>query len=245
MKHTEESKAKMRLRKHSPETRSKMSAALKGLQETSSWPGRPAGWKHTPETREKMRESALHRHRGKDKPIWNKGLTKEDPRVAQNGFAVSKTMKQKVAEGTLSFYNPTLEQRAATSARMSTQNPGGRCKWFQVGSESVQGTWERDLALRMEALGILWHKRKPNRSWKYTTPDGVQHRYTPDFFLPEANLKLEVKGYWWGQDRAKMELVRAQNPGIRLAVVEDDSFSQLLKISDKNEFIIEVSLLAW
>jgi len=172
---------------------------------------------------------------------WNKGKTKKtDPRVAGNGRALSKGIRKKISEGT---YNPppvlTLEQRGAASRRMSRNNPGGRCKWYTVDGRRVQGTWERDIATKMCELGLPWSKApgNGNLSWLYEDAQGKRRRYTPDFFLPDLGIQLEIKGYWWGEDKQKMAWVLEQNPESRIKIIEKDLFVELLACSDRTTFI--------
>lgn len=113
------------------------------------------------------------------------------------------------------------------SKKASARGGGGRCKWFKVAGQSVQGTWERNLALLFELLEIKWEKPKTNRYTFSYEMDGKTRSYTPDFFLPELDLFVETKGFWWGNDKEKMKAVFKSNPEIRLALVEKDSYLKL------------------
>lgn len=131
---------------------------------------------------------------------WNKGLTKEtDQRVLQNAMAISNTLQQQIKDR---IFVPTKmgeKARKVLSEKQSLQNVGGRCKWYSVNGIKVQGTWERDVALKLSDMRIIWVK--PSKSSfiiKYEM-EGKIKSYTPDFYLPEFNIFLEIKGYWWGQ----------------------------------------------
>lgn len=89
-------------------------------------------------------------------------------------------------------------------------------KWYKVknlkGEEfSVRGTWEVNVAKRLNNLGIYWIKAKPI-AYK---SDIIRH-YTPDFYLPLTNEYIEVKGRYTDADKLKMKLVVEQHPGIRI-----------------------------
>ena len=176
---------------------------------------------------------------GPQKEPWNKGLTKEDPRVRRNAESISLAHRQRVADG---IYTPpprTPAQLAQLSKRMSQKNRGGRCKWYEVDGRRVQGTWERDLAMKMDELGIEWKRlaARGNRTWRYADGSGKVRRYSPDFYLPALELQLEVKGYWWGNDRQKMDWVQAQNPEARIRIVEGELFRELLGSPDASAFL--------
>jgi len=126
--------------------------------------------------------------------------------------------------------------------RFMEENPGksqARCKWFKVDGRTVQGTWERDLALKMCALGIPWvrARQKGNRMWTYSDQKGIEHRYTPDFYLPNQGIQLEVKGYWWGRDKEKMDRVLSQNPTARIVVIEEELYRTLLVEPSEERFL--------
>ena len=87
------------------------------------------------------------------KPAWNKGLSKEtDNRVANNALAVSISTKGRPGRP------HTTESKRKISQKLSINNKGGRAKWYEVAGQKVQGTWERNVALKFEELGIEWKK---------------------------------------------------------------------------------------
>jgi hypothetical protein len=103
---------------------------------------------------------------------WNKGLTKEtDLRVANNALASGNALKGR--KGT----PPSEQNRRNTSIRMSLNNPGGKSKWYEVAGQKLQGTWERNIAIKLEELGIRWYKAKVNKDvWRYEL-DGKTRSY--------------------------------------------------------------------
>ena len=160
----------------------------------------------------------------KRRVAWNKGLTKEDPRVAKMAAKISKSLKGKKG-------HPLSEQQkrllsALQSERLkkgyadgSRDQHGGYCKWFEVDGVKVQGTWEfrtAKILSRWKYLGKIkdWF-RCPYRI-KYTL-DGKQHTYSPDFLVQRTDgteYILEVKGRQslvddvkWKATSASFELV--------------------------------------
>lgn len=122
------------------------------------------------------------------------------------------------------------EARARLSERQSLANTGGRCKWFKINNVCVQGTWERDVALKMTQLGIKWERPKTNQDiWKYTDDKGKVRSYCPDFYLPDADCWLEIKGHWWGDDKRKMEIVTHTYPQRRIVVLRETEIKQLMQ----------------
>lgn len=171
---------------------------------------------------------------------WNKGLTKEnDTRVKLNAESVSNTIKNKVLNGTYVPNRMSLEARRNLSTSQSLHNRGGKSKWYKVNNQLVQGKWERDLAILMTELSIDWFKPKTNNDiFNYKLNNKIKS-YTPDFYLKEYGIFLEIKGYWWGDDRNKMNLVLEQNVILKdnLKIIEKELFKQLLISKNKESFL--------
>ena len=56
----------------------------------------------------------------------------------------------------------------------------------------MDSKWEVDIARFLDDNNIMWERDKKHVFW-YTGTDDKQHRYYPDFFLPEYNLYLDPK----------------------------------------------------
>ena len=83
---------------------------------------------------------------------------------------------------------------------------------------SMDSTWEVACAKRLDELGIKW-MRNPNIKLKYLTRSHRVRNYIPDFYLPDHDLYIEVKGYWTDAARHKMKSVQALNP-VKLLILE-------------------------
>lgn len=129
-------------------------------------------------------------------------------------------------------YGPNImsdEAKERVSKWMSENNPGGKSKWYEVNGIKVQGTWERDFAHLLTEQNIKWQRGKPI---PYIISDNKKH-YTPDFYLPEYNVYIEIKGHWWGNDREKMDCVIEQHPDKRIIIIENKDFSAALALQVK------------
>lgn len=119
------------------------------------------------------------------------------------------------------------ETRQRMSKRQSETPTGGTCKLYSFKDQLLQGTWERNLAILFEWLGIEWLKlRGKGHSFAYTL-NGKIRRYTPDFLLPELSLYVEVKGWWSEDDIAKMGAMKEQYPDLNIAIVERKDYLTL------------------
>jgi hypothetical protein len=172
-------------------------------------------------------EGAEHKPHRNVIQAWNSGLTKfTDERVRRGSQSVSVSMKAKVNQG----WRPTgpgAEARKRLSISQTLHNRGGRCKWFDVDGQKVQGTWERDLAEHMSTIGLRWQKPSSEHIMRYVDDHKRKRRYTPDFYLSTLNVFMELKGFWWGNDRRKMELVMNVYSDVKIIIVERPQFVSL------------------
>jgi predicted nuclease of restriction endonuclease-like RecB superfamily len=92
----------------------------------------------------------------------------------------------------------------------------------------MDSSWEAKCAERLDELGVRW-ERTEDIKLKYIDKRAQTRNYIPDFYLPDYDIYLEVKGYWTTPARWKMRSVMDRNPGkIRLLEsLEDISALQL------------------
>lgn len=159
-----------------------------------------------------VKSNAFNRHvKACPKPVveqkprvaWNKGLTKEDPRVAKLATKVSESLKGKghpLSDEQKRFLSALQSERLKKGyADGSRGQHGGYCKWFEVDGVKVQGTWE----FRTANILSRWKQQGRVQNWSRCPHrityivDGRQHTYTPDFLVTRTDGSeyiLEVKG---------------------------------------------------
>ena len=74
------------------------------------------------------------------------------------------------------------------------------------------------MAERLDELGIKWI-RNPSIKLKYLTRSRRVGHYIPDFYLPDHDLYIEVKGYWPAAARHKMKSVQINND-VKILILE-------------------------
>lgn len=169
-----------------------------------------------------------------ERKIWNKGLTKE----THEGLA-KQSIKMKGKENGFLNKKHTKETKQKIGKKLSRNNHGGRCKWFKVqridGMEfNVQGTWERDFSNVLNIIDKDWIKigiGDSNHTFKWKDEKGNFHHYTPDFWSPRLQKYFEIKGYWWGEDKKKMQMVLEQN-NINLEIIRKKELKSYLKLTE-------------
>ena len=159
---------------------------------------------------------------------WNIGLTKfTDDRVKKNG----ETIRNRVITGEIIPHmrgkHLTEETKKKIGEKLTRNNNGGKCKWYSFykkdGNEiKLQGTWEVRFAKVLEIIDEDWIKigiGHKDHSYIWIDNKNIEHYYTPDFYSPKLNKYFEIKGYWWGDDKNKMEQVIKQYPSIKFDII--------------------------
>ena len=82
----------------------------------------------------------------------------------------------------------------------------------------MDSSWEAKLAVLLDRLEIKWD-RGDHLVLDYQTPRGRKRKYIPDFYLPDYDIYVEVKGYWTEAARHKMKDVQERNP-VKIIILE-------------------------
>jgi hypothetical protein len=108
----------------------------------------------------------------------------------------------------------------------------GRCKWYSHTKPSgetvrLQGKWEVVFAQYLDKSGIPYEAH-PKKKLKYTGSDGGSHTYFPDFYLPDQDAFVDVKGaMFYDLGLEKMRAVQACNPETPIVILTREGFSSL------------------
>ncbi len=76
----------------------------------------------------------------------------------------------------------------------------------------LHGSWELKYAQYLDANGIRWIRNKESFHYFF---EGTDRRYTPDFYLPDFDQYVEIKGHKTNKDDAKW----SQFPSYRKLVI--------------------------
>lgn len=87
----------------------------------------------------------------------------------------------------------------------SASNVNGRVKHIKYNDINLDSSWEYEVAKALDENNIKWERNK-NYSFKYFWND-KEHKYFPDFYLPDLNIFIEVKGYERERDLIKYKTV--------------------------------------
>lgn len=101
----------------------------------------------------------------------------------------------------------------------------GKCRWYSYNGVKYQGSWEFLTGLWLKESGKRFLCHTDVKRFEYVK-DGVNRTYCPDFYLPDEDRYLEVKGYFTEADKEKIRQVIATH-GIDVEVVDKGKMASL------------------
>lgn len=111
---------------------------------------------------------------------------------------ISKSMKKAVLEHPESY---------------SSNEVCGRVKRYLYNGIYLTGKWELEVAKFLDKENIKW--KRPNNGFQYYWNNGY-HQYFPDFYLPDYDKYIEVKGYERERDKCKYKSIEEKLIVLRL-----------------------------
>lgn len=126
----------------------------------------------------------------------------------ENRDKISKTVREKIKKG-------------------QWHNSFSKSRTHEYRGEKFHGTWELRYAKYLDENNIKW--RRPKEKFQYIFENKNRY-YTPDFYLTEENIYIEIKGYETDKDVAKWK-----NFPLGLKILNGEDLHKL-GILDKHEF---------
>lgn len=164
---------------------------------------------------------------------WCKGKTYEE----YLGTKRAKEYKKTISSSLINWHNNnevSLETRDKLSKKAKEYLENHKhISWYEVynGKKNikVQGIWEKTVAEWLNKQHILWTRE--------TIRYDIVRRYTPDFYLPELNCYIEVKGWMRDSDIIKMnKVINEHNICIKMIYKPDYKNLHNLTINDLKEY---------
>ena len=167
----------------------------------------------------------------KGRPAWNRGLTKDtDDRVKRGSEKYSENAKLGLINFNRDKWSDERRNNHSESMRKAAlENPNsysggynrGRCKSIEYSGIQFDSSWEVIVAKWLDKNLIKWERNTIPFEYEWHG----KRSYYPDFYLPELDKYIEVKGYETERDKAKWsyfkkELIIIKKKEIKL--IEDD-----------------------
>ncbi len=143
-----------------------------------------------------------------EKRAWNKGLTKEtDERVKKLSIINSREHHPNWGKHLSRDHKEKLSRslKGKTGGMRSGSNKWkGQYIFYNDQKIWLDSSWEKKFVDHLISLNIKWVKNTNKWGFKYKFNDRF-FTYYPDFFLPDLNIWIEIKGMEKEKDKFKWE----------------------------------------
>jgi hypothetical protein len=113
----------------------------------------------------------------------------------------------------------------------------GNGSYFELSSGSIiwlKSTYETRFAIALTQLDILWEYETKSFELYNISP------YHPDFYLPEYNLWIEVKGYLNDKAKEKLNQFTIKYPNEKLRMVYDNDI-KIIEYCIENNILVDIN----
>jgi len=146
----------------------------------------------------------------KGRITWNKGLTKESSEIINKQ---SKKLSNKYKTGIIKHHgigkkrslNDNEKQRKTINEKIKNgtwHNSFSKSRTIKYKNINFLGSWEVKFAQWLDEQNIKWER--VNKSFDYVL-NNIKRKYTPDFYLVDDDVYVEIKGYPTKKDFAKWD----------------------------------------
>jgi len=182
------------------------------------------GKHHSIETKKLMSKNKKGKYCGKNNPNFDnhKLAGKNHPFFGKRGKEASnyKNGKPKcpVCSKELNYRSIRCQRHATLHQFITTGHP----TWKRINYRGIwmRSTWEVKYAKWLDKRNIKWY-------YELKTFDLGKTTYTPDFYLPESDTYIEIKGWWRGDSKKKFRLFKVKFPKIKIEVLTRDKLKTI------------------
>lgn len=128
---------------------------------------------------------------------WNKGKHLSKEYKEKLSKALKGRKKAKMSNSQKENISKTIREKIKLNTWHNSYFKKGKHLYKDINFDSK---WELAYAKWLDSNRINW--RRPNEHFSYIF-EGKEHYYTPDFYLIDENLYIEIKGYKTAKDEAK------------------------------------------
>ena len=153
---------------------------------------------------------------------------------SENHWAKTEEGKKKISDlHSGKTMSPEARRKMSIAASKRVRNnPGssytrGRGGYRRDLNHYVRSSWEANYARVLLHEGVQYEYEKKT----FQMSDGST--YTPDFYIPERDTYVEVKGWWTKSARLKVEKFRHEFPQLKLEILGPDSYNDLSEVYGK------------
>lgn len=139
------------------------------------------------------------------------------------GKAITQDQKNKISTGM---------KRAVLEGRQKTPKPYGK-NCIDYKGVVLQSNWELTVAQHLDEFNIQWSRPQIGHPYEF---EGKEHLYFPDFYLPQYDTYVEVKGWIQPKDLCKWKYFKH-----KLLIIDRKTINKLA-ILDMVKVVHEVGI---
>jgi hypothetical protein len=126
----------------------------------------------------------------------------------------------------LKEYRELIKQNKPTAIDLYKKAKRG---WREIGGQRVyfKNAWEANAARILTFMKREW-QYEIKTFWFEKIKTGTRS-YKPDFYLPNENLYIEVKGYWSRQSKTKLKRMAKYYPEVNIEIWDKTFFDKIKK----------------
>lgn len=225
--------------KHSPSHKRKIGKASKALWKDPGYRKRMCKIRkqsRTPEVIKRFKKSIKKSRASRSlkmKKFWKENYDemckKRKKQAMKYHYKITAALKRRWADP--KFHTKMCKIRKTQSKGNQMRQPNAsfyRTKYKGAhGNFWMRSSWEVCFALWLDHCGIQWEYEKK----KFMLSKG--HYYTPDFYLPDQDEYVELKGWMTNKDEKKLAKFAKKYPAIKLYVFGGKHLAKVLEFKKK------------
>jgi hypothetical protein len=99
--------------------------------------------------------------------------------------------------------------------------------WYFYKGMHFQGSYEFKFGLWLESKGTMFLCHEGVKIFEYIAENGRITYYHPDFYLPETDEYIEIKGYFPEEAKRKLEIIKSTHKQLKLKIYTDDILKEM------------------
>lgn len=134
------------------------------------------------------------------------------PKPTMSAESIQKGLDTRRSNGKMKHTDETRKKISESMKAAVKRNPGsysssnvcGRVKIQYYNGQKFHGGWEVLIAKHLDYMMVKWIRNSNSFEYVYK---GKTHLYFPDFYLPDNDMYIEIKGYEVEKDRCKWSVL--------------------------------------
>jgi hypothetical protein len=180
---------------------------------------------HRPESVERQRLAQIATWKTRPHPMGMLGRKHKPEALAKMAAAAAKNHTGQKRPPETCAKLAEIQRRRLANPERSPYCSGTKGKRPDLGDVCFRSSWEANIARWLTHLGVRW-QYEPT-VFQFVPEVGGTLSYTPDFYLPDEDRYIEVKGWWDTKSRLRMQKMIEQYPTVRIEIIDAEHYGTI------------------